>query len=581
MKNKTITRIYEMSKSHLKKIILVISISLMVTGLQLLNPYLVKILIDNYLSKGIYEIYGITVLMIAVIYILIVVLKNILNFYSTYLTEYIGEKIVYDLRNKLFKFIENANVSFHDKTSSGKLFVRLTSDIEDISALFKDVMTGATRDAITVIAIVIVIIFFNIKLSLIIFVLIPVIAIISYIITKKLNIKSTVSKAIRTRLNTFLAESIYGIKLIKIFNRQKEKEKEFRKISQEFFDSRKIIYIYHGLLPGLMVVLENLAISMILYAVTIKLFGIELEIGLVYIFITYIKNIFEPITRIVDNFETLQDSIVSINKIYEILDKKDYLENLEEGIKIEKSQGKIEFKNVWFSYDNKNYVLKDVSFTINAKESIALVGKTGSGKTTIINLINRFYEINKGEILIDGINIKDINLTSLRKNIGVILQDPFIYAKTIKENIKLNSNISDDKIEEAIRLSSAELFIDKYPERIEYMLTERGEQLSIGQKQLIAFARIFAHNPSIFVLDEATANIDTNTEKLIQKAVDTISKEKTSIFIAHRLSTIVNVDKILVLENGKIIETGSHSNLVEKGGYYSELYNSYYNSLAL
>lgn len=242
-------------------------------------------------------------------------------------------------------------------------------------------------------------------------------------------------------------------------------------------------------------------------------------------------------------------------------------------------KGKIEFKNVWFSYDNENWVLKNVSFTINPGESIAFVGRTGSGKTTITNLINRFYEIQKGEILIDGINIKDINIRSLRQHIGIILQDPFIFAKSIKDNIRLNQPLDDYQVEKAIELSSASEFVNSLPEGMEEISKERGNSYSAGQKQLLAFARIFAHNPDIFILDEATANIDTYTESLIQKSIDKISSEKTSIFIAHRLSTIVNVDKIIVLSNGEIVEEGCHAELVNSGGYYSKLYNSYYESL--
>ena len=242
-------------------------------------------------------------------------------------------------------------------------------------------------------------------------------------------------------------------------------------------------------------------------------------------------------------------------------------------------KGKIEFKNVWFSYNNKDWVLKNVSFTIEPGQSAALVGKTGCGKTTITNLINRFYEIQQGEILLDGVNIKNINKRNLRQHIGIILQDPFIFARTIKDNIKLNANISDEEVEEAVKLSSAEEFVSSLPNGIEEIAKERGVSFSAGQKQLLAFARIFAHNPSIFVLDEATANIDTHTEALIQKSIDIISKKKTSIFIAHRLATIVNVDKIIVLNAGEIVEMGNHLELLKTGGYYSKLYNAYYASL--
>ena len=263
-----------------------------------------------------------------------------------------------------------------------------------------------------------------------------------------------------------------------------------------------------------MTILENLGISLISWACINHWLGLTLEVGAIYVFITYTKQIFEPINRIIENIETVQESIVSIDKVYEIIEQKQYLEDFGKGIVLEKAEGKIEFRNVWFAYKDEDWVLKDISFTINPGESIALVGKTGSGKTTITNLINRFYEIQKGEILIDGINIKDINIRSLRQNIGIILQDPFIFAKSIKENISLSKNLSDKEVIDSIRLASAEEFVSALPNGIDEIAKERGSSYSAGEKQLLAFARIFAHNPSIFILDEATANIDTHTEQL-------------------------------------------------------------------
>lgn len=328
-----------------------------------------------------------------------------------------------------------------------------------------------------------------------------------------------------------------------------------------------------------MTILEHLAIALIIGVCLNNFFDISLEVGLIYAFTRYINKLFEPITRTVENIETVQEAFVSINKIYDILDEKQYLEDFERGIILNEVKGKIEFRNVWFSYDNEDWILKNVSFTINPGESVAFVGRTGSGKTTITNLINRFYEVQKGDIFIDDINIKDINIRSLRKHIGIILQDPFIFATSIKDNIRLNEPLEENQVQNAIELASASEFINGLSAGMEEIAKERGNSFSAGQKQLIAFARIFAHNPDIFILDEATANIDTYTESLIQKSIDRISSEKTSIFIAHRLSTIVNVDKIIVLNKGEIVEVGNHFELVNNGGYYSKLYNSYYESL--
>lgn len=579
MKNKTLHRVLEMAKPHKKTIIVVTILSLIISIIEMVRPYLIKIVIDDYLSAGVYQKGFLTIGIIGAIYIALVIISNIIDFTASTATNMMGENIIYSLRNKLFKYTQNANIQFHDKTPAGKLFVRITNDVEDVSTLFKDVLTTFFKDVILIIALAVIMIYFSAKLSMLAFLVIPLIIIFSVTLTKLLNKIYDKSKKIKTQLNTFLAESIYGSKLIKIFNIQREKQNECSNLTKGYRDSRMPGGIIEGLLPALMTILENLSIAIIVWACVNHWLGISMEVGLIYVFITYIKQLFEPITRIIDNIEVVQEAFVSINKIYDILDHKEYLEDLENGIELTDVKGKIEFKNVWFSYDNKNWVLKNINFTIEPGQSIAFVGKTGCGKTTITNLINRFYEIQQGEILLDGVNIKNINKRSLRQHIGIILQDPFIFARDIKSNIKLNSNISEEDIEEAIKLSSAEDFVNSLPNGIEEVAKERGASFSAGQKQLLAFARIFAHNPSIFILDEATANIDTHTESLIQKSIDIISKKKTSIFIAHRLATIVNVDKIIVLDAGEIQEMGNHLELLKTGGYYSKLYNSYYASL--
>lgn len=582
MKNQTLNRMYKMLKPKTKSIIIISILAIIINIGEVVKPYLIKIVIDNYLSSGLWQKGIMTIGIIGIIYIAIVLIGNILDFIVSTATNMVGEDVIYSLRNKLYKYIQYSNIPFHDKTPSGTLFVRITSDVEDITTFFKDVVTTFIKDIVMIIALAVMMISLDYKLALICFLLIPFVVLTSVIITKISKNVREYSKKIKTKLNIFLAESIYGVKLIKIFNRQHEKEKECSELCNKFYKSRIPIAFTEGFLIAFMVIFENLGVAFIIWTCINHFFNINLEIGVIYIFITYLKQIFEPIQRIVENFETIQEAVVSINKIYDILDNKEYLEDFEKGTNLDKVNGKIEFKNVWFAYEGENWILKNVSFVINPGESIAFVGRTGSGKTTIINLINRFYEIQKGEILLDGINIKDINLHSLRRKIGIILQDPFIFAKSIKDNIELNENLSDEAIMETIQLASAEDFIKSLPNGIYEIASERGNSFSAGQKQLIAFARIFAHDPSIFILDEATANIDTKTEELIQDSIDKISKEKTSIFIAHRLSTIVNVDKIIVLNNGEIIEQGNHNELMNNtDGYYSKLYNAYYTNLVV
>lgn len=578
-KKKTINRIKDMIKPYIKTIILVTILAIILDAIALAKPFLVKYVINEFMSKGIYSNGFISIMTIALIYIGMVLVENILDYFNNKKTNTVGESVVFDLRNKLFKYMENANVKFHDKVPSGKLFVRIMNDSEDVYTLFSEVITTFAKDVLVLLGIIGVLIYLSWKLALISLSVIPVLVITSLIFTKLLNKVYTIVKNERTKLNTFFAESIYGVKLIKVFNRQAEKQNECERRTEVFARTAKPIGVIQGLLPATMLLIENIGISLIVWATVYKITGENIDIGLVYVFITYLKNMFEPIDRMIENVEIVEEAATSIDKIYEILESDEYVEDFESGKIVDRLKGKIEFKNVWFAYEDENWILKDVSFTIEPGQSIALVGKTGSGKTTITNLINRFYDIQKGEILIDGINIKDINIKSLRKNIGTILQDPFIYAKSIKDNVKMFDDISDFRVEESIELASASNFVNSQRRGVNTMAKERGNTFSAGQKQLLAFARIFALNPSIFILDEATANIDTTTEELIQKSVDKLSADKTSIFIAHRLATIVNVDKIIVLSNGKIIEQGNHEELVRSGGYYSSLYKAYYNSL--
>ena len=579
MKAKTFGRFKKMIKPYRKTIVLVTIAALLIDICELVKPMLVKEVMEKYLPNNSFVQNGISIAMIFVAYLALVMIGNIIDYINRIITSRMGENVVYTLREKLYKYIERANITFHDKTPSGKLFVRVINDTEDVYSLFDEVVTTLPKDIMIIVGLLGIMIYISIKLSVVNLIIIPILLIFTIAITRAMNKIFAKSKEVRTRLNTFLAESIYGIKLIKIFNRQKEKQEECEKYTKEHVESVKGLGILFGIMPAVMEFIQNLGTMLIVLFCVNKWLGISLDPSIVFLFITYLNKLFEPINRIVENMEIVEDAMSSVDKIYEIIEHEEFLEDTTSGIELDSIKGKIEFKNVWFAYDKDNWVLKDVSFTINPGESVALVGKTGSGKTTITNLINRFYTIQKGEILIDGVNIYDINIKSLRKSIGTILQDPFIFSKSIKDNIKLYSDVSDEAVDKAVNMASANDFINTLNNGIDEIAPERGSSYSAGQKQLIAFSRMFAKNPAIFVLDEATANIDTKTEGYIQKSIDKISANRTSIFIAHRLATIVNVDKILVLNKGNIIEQGNHRSLIEQNGYYAKLYNAYYNSL--
>jgi len=379
-KSKTYSRIKEIVKPHIKRLIIISILALLVSICEITRPFLIEQVIDNYLAKGLYTSGFLSIGIIGAIYITLVLLGSILNFISLTSTNIIGENVIYDIRNRLFKYTQYANIPFHDKTPAGKLFVRITNDAEDISTLFKDVLSTFFKDVLLIIVMVCIMIYFSLKLSLVSFIVIPFIVIFSIFMTNILNKISTQAKNIRTQLNTFIAESIYGAKIIKIFNIQREKKEECKAYTKAFKDKKSKQGIFEALLPGVMGFLQNIGISLILFTCLNHWFGVTLEIGYIYIFITYLKQFLDPLTKMVENIEIIEEAIVSIDKIYSLLEKEEYLENFEEGIKLDNIKGKIEFKDVWFSYDNENWVLKGVSFTVEPGQNIALVGKTGSRK---------------------------------------------------------------------------------------------------------------------------------------------------------------------------------------------------------
>ena len=380
MKNQTLQRVYKMLRPQAKAIFIISVLAIIINVGEVIKPYLIKIVIDDYLSAGLWQKGIMTVGVIGAIYIAIVLVGNILDFIVTTSTSMMGENVIYSIRNKLYKYIQYANITFHDKTPSGTLFVRITSDVEDITTFFKDVITTFIKDVVMIIALATMMMALDFKLAMLCFLLIPLVLVTSIIITKISNKVQEYSKKIKTKLNIFLAESIYGVKLIKIFNRQHEKEKECEELCTKFWKSRIPSAFTEGFLIAFMLIFENLGVSIIVWASINYLFGIKLDVGVIYIFVTYLKQIFEPINRIVENFETIQEALVSVNKIYEILEHQEYLEDFEKGIELEEVKGKIEFKNVWFAYEGENWILKDISFTIEPGQSIALVGRTGSRK---------------------------------------------------------------------------------------------------------------------------------------------------------------------------------------------------------
>ena len=542
----------------------------MVNSAEILKPYVLKLVIDDFLVNKVAQsgFYNITTM--GILYFLIVLLGSSFSFGQVNLINYAGQEIMWTLRNKVFKTVQLMPLSTLDKNSSGRLITRATNDVEAVSEMYTDVIISLFQDVFLLIGIVYAMLTMNVMLALISFSVVPFMFFLIFMIKGKIRNNFKTVKSLIGRINGFLAESISGMKLIQIFRGEKEKRAEFYKLNADYFESTLFQVRLNSILKPAADVFQNVTIALLIWYSMSKISSHHLEIGVLYAFTSYVKQFFNPISDLADSYTTIQSALISAERIFELLDEAHTLEDLDAGIDLENIKGDIEFKNVWFAYDADNYVLKDISFKIKAGETIAFVGETGSGKTTIINLISGFYKIQKGEILIDGVNIEDIKKKCLRRRVSVVLQDVFLFSGNIRQNIKLNDDISDEAVANALESTYCTHFIDSLEDGLDSKVMERGSTFSAGEKQLLSFARALAHDPSIFVLDEATSNIDTYTESLIQKAMQNISKGRTTLVIAHRLSTIRNAHKIIVLHKGKIVEMGSHDELLKNNNNYKK-----------
>lgn len=568
---KSLKRLLSLAAPYLDKILISAFLVLLVNAAQLVKPYILKLVIDDFLVKHSPEHGFHSITAMGLLYFAVVISGGLFTFTQVNLINITGQKIVRNLRSRVFKTIQLLPLSYLDTTTSGRLITRATNDIEALSEMYTDVIISLFQDVFLIAGIVYVMVTLNIKLALVSFSLVPLIFLVVFLLKTKIKRNFSNMKGLIGRINGFMAESISGMKIIQIFDGEKERKKEFLKLNNAYFKTTLFQVRLNSILRPLSDVFQNFSIAILIWFGMRKIANQTLQIGVLYAFTTYIKQFFSPISDLADNYTTIQSALVSADRIFDLLDQKDNLENLDKGIKKDRMNGNIEFKNVWFSYNNRDWVLKNINFKLKKGEQGAFVGETGAGKTTIISLLSGFYDIQKGEILIDGINIKNISKRDLRKNISVVLQDVFLFSGNIEKNITLNDSIDDETVDGALDAACAQDFVNNLDGGKKHKVTERGSTFSAGEKQLLSFARAIAHNPSIFVLDEATSNIDTHTELLIQKAIKNITKNRTTIVIAHRLSTIRNADKIFVLKHGEIIEEGSHDELIKKNGYYKSM----------
>lgn len=499
----------------------------------------------------------------------ITLLNQVFLYIESIILQNSGQRIIYRLRNEIFEHIENMSLNQFNEMPVGSLVTRVTSYTASMSDLFTGVLVRILKDIATLVGVYVIMIYISPSLSFAMVGVIIVVFIISYIFSKKIKETFRKERAAISDMNTFLSENLAGMKLTQVFNQEEAKQEQFNEKNEGLRKERFNVIKAFGIYRPLVSLIYTLSIALC-FALGVK-YG--LSAGEIVAFYLYLSKFFNPIQNLADQLNSLQKAITASERIFNLLDVKPDAVDKEDAIEIDHFEGKIEFKNVWFAYSDEHWILKDVSFVIEPKQTCAFVGATGAGKTTILSLIVRNYAIQKGEILIDGININDIKISSLRKAVGQMLQDVFLFSGDIKDNITLHDDrFTDEEINEACHYVNADSFINKLPNGIHEQIIEKGENLSQGQRQLLSFARTVIHKPQILILDEATANIDTETEVLIQESLEKMKSIGTMLVVAHRLSTIQHADQIIVLQNGEVVERGNHQQLLKNKGYYYKLY---------
>lgn len=534
-------------------------------------PLLIRQAVDGPISAGNYT--GLAKMMLIMVGVL--VLQSLLQFVNTYLAGWLGQSIIRDIRIQLYHKIIHLRLKFFDDTPIGRLVTRTISDIETLADVFSEGIAAIAGDILQLVLIITVMFYTDWKLSLISLSTIPLMLISTYIFKEKVKKSFNIVRNAVANLNSFVQEHITGMSIVQIFNSEKIEYKKFIEINKEHRDANIKSIMYYSVYYPVAEVIAALGTGLVVWFGAKQMLNSEVSYGTVTAFIMFINIFFRPIRMLADRMNTLQMGIVSTDRIIKLLDSEEYTSNDENYTA--NLKGEVAFKDVWFAYNEENYVLKNISFKVNQGETVAFVGATGAGKSSIINLLSRFYEINKGEIWIDGVDIKQYDLKHLREQIGVVLQDVFLFSDTIENNITLgDTTISREKIIEAAKMVGVHDFIMQLPNGYDYNVQERGATLSVGQRQLISFVRAMVQEPKIIVLDEATSSVDTETEELIQNAISLLMKGRTAIVIAHRLSTIQKAHKIIVLDKGQIMEEGTHEELLEKDGFYANLYRMQY-----
>lgn len=568
----TLRRLFTFIKPYQRQFYGLVALILTSAALSPINPLLIRYTIDTEIASGDYN--GLTIMLLVMIGILL--FQAVVQFSHTYLAGWLGQNVIRDIRVQLYERILSLRLKFYDNTPIGRLVTRTVSDVETLSDVFSDGMAAVAGDILQLVLIIGVMFYTDWRLSLISLATVPFMLISTYIFKEKIKDSFNEVRTAVSNLNSFVQEHITGMNIVQIFSAEKIEAKKFERINTIHRDAHIRSIWYYSVYFPVADVIAAAATGLIVWYGAREILHYDVTFGTVTAFIMFTNLFFRPIRMLADRFNTLQMGIVSTDRILKLLDSDDFTVN--NGTHAPNTlRGDVSFRNVWFAYNGEEYVLKDISFEVKAGQTIAFVGATGAGKSSIINLLSRFYDISKGTILVDGVEVQNYELGALRHNIGVVLQDVFLFSDTIHNNITLgDDSISRARIIEAAQLVGAHEFIERLPQGYDYNVMERGATLSVGQRQLISFVRALVHDPKIIVLDEATSSVDTETEELIQNAIEKLMKGRTAIVIAHRLSTIQKAHQIIVLDKGQIKEKGTHEELLESGGFYANLYRMQY-----
>ena len=568
-KGNALLRLLSYAKPYAFWVALALILVLVLTWFDLYRPILIGDAINLFEADGDYDV----IVNTAVKYSIVLALGFVFNIAQTWILQKTGQNIILQVRRELYLHIQSLSSRYFDLTPVGKLVTRVSNDVEALNEMYSDILVKLFRNIIKIIGLAAVMLIYDYKLALLSFILLPIVILLTVFFRRMARKIYRIYRTRLTDLNTFLSEHLSGMRIIQIFGREERKYEEFhdknKKLYKAFYNEMLIFAVFRPL----MYILSVLSLMIVLWVGSREVFATVISVGTLYIFSNYIQSFFDPIQELAEQFSTLQSSIASAEKIFTIMDEDFSIEEVENPVVLPEIKGRIEFDHVWFAYDDENYVLRDVSFVIEPGQKAAFVGATGAGKSSILNLIGRYYDIQKGHIYIDGVDIKELSKKQLRSAIGQMQQDVFIFEGDIEYNIRLHDeNITDEDVKKAAEYVNASRFIEKLPGAYKEPVTERGATFSAGERQLLSFARTLAHKPSILVMDEATANIDTETEILIQEALEKLMEGRTTIMVAHRLSTIQHADCIMVMHKGKIREQGTHQELLAQDGIYKKLY---------